>query len=375
MAASSSSIDLSAALVLEPVAALDWLVVLPVAWCIGIGAILMMVRHRGSVQPVIAIAALAVLVGLDWALLRHVAGQGPVTMVMGRWLPPFGIAFTVDLTGALFALFAAIVALAGAVAAITDINASGRRYGFYPCVMLLMAGVSGAFLTGDIFNLYVWFEVLLISSFGLLVLGGEREQIDGAVKYGFLNLVATTLFLIATGYLYGIFGTLNMADIARKAPELKETAPLVTLTALWGDGWQLAGAIVFAVALLLLYVASTLYHAITHAGAKARLKVFDHCAIFLLIAGTYTPFTLISLRGAMGWALFATIWALAFAGIVFKLFFTGRFKLMSTLMYVAMGWLSDPSVPPSFVWTLRGLAVAGIVARLIRQRKPEPPSA
>ena len=103
-------------------------------------------------------------------------------MVMGRWLPPFGIAFTVDLTGALFALTAGIVAFAGAVAALDDVNDSGRRYGFYPFLMLLMAGVNGAFLTGDVFNLYVWFEVLLISSFGLLVLGSERGQIDGAVE-------------------------------------------------------------------------------------------------------------------------------------------------------------------------------------------------
>lgn len=233
MAASSSPADLSAALVLQPVAALDWLVILPVAWCISIGAILMMIRHKGVAQPLVAIAGLAVLVLLDAALLWHVAQSGPVTMVMGRWLPPFGIAFTVDLTGALFALTSAVVALVGAAAAIDDVNASGRRYGFYPFLMLLMAGVSGAFLTGDVFNLYVWFEVLLISSFGLLVLGGEREQIDGAVKYGFLNLVATTLFLITTGYLYGIFGTLNMADIAAKAPGLQAQAPLVTLTALY----------------------------------------------------------------------------------------------------------------------------------------------
>ena len=94
-------------------------------------------------------------------------------------------------------------------------------------------------------------------------------------------------------------------------------AVLITLTALWGDGWQLASAIVFSIALVLLYVASTLYHAITHPGAKAKLKVFDHCAIYLLIAGTYTPFTLIGLRQTWGWALFITIWALAFAGIVF----------------------------------------------------------
>ena len=233
MAVSASSPILSDAFVVAPVPMLDWLVIAPVAWCIGIGAVLMMVRHRSFLQPLIAIAALAVLVGLDAALLWHVSAGGPVTMVMGRWLPPFGIAFTVDLTGALFALVAAVVALAGAVAAVADIGTSGRRYGFYPFLMLLMAGASGAFLTGDIFNLYVWFEVLLISSFGLLVLGSERAQIDGAVKYGFLNLVATTLFLVATGYLYAIFGTLNMADIARKAPALKDTAPLTTLTALY----------------------------------------------------------------------------------------------------------------------------------------------
>ena len=174
--------------------------------------------------------------------LWHVAGSGPVTMVMGRWLPPFGIAFTVDLAGALFALTAALVALAGAVASVTDINDSGRRYGFYPFLMLLMAGVSGAFLTGDIFNLYVWFEVLLISSFGMLVLGSERGQIDGAVKYGFLNLVATTLFLIAIGYLYGIFGTLNMADIAARAGALEGTAPLMTLVCLFAFAFAMKAA-------------------------------------------------------------------------------------------------------------------------------------
>ncbi|KRD64132.1 Na+/H+ antiporter subunit D [Ensifer sp. ENS10] len=234
MAASTSPhADLSAALVLEPAASADWLVILPVAWCLAIGALLVMLRRKIDWHPYIAVLGLAGLVLIDILLLRHVLASGPVTMVMGRWLPPFGIAFTVDLTGALFALTASVVALAGGIYSLADINDSGRRYGFYPFLMLLMAGVSGAFLTGDIFNLYVWFEVLLISSFGLIVLGSEREQIDGAVKYGFLNLVATTLFLITTGYLYASFGTLNMADIARKAEGLAGTAPLMTLTALF----------------------------------------------------------------------------------------------------------------------------------------------
>lgn len=141
-------------------------------------------------------------------------------------------------------------------------------------------------------------------------------------------------------------------------------AVLITLTALWGDGWRLAGAIVFCVALLLLYVASTLYHAISHPVAKARLKVFDHCAIYLLIAGTYTPFTLNGLRGPWGWSLFAAIWSLALAGVVFKLYYTGRFKLLSTAIYIAMGWLVLAAIGPFWraldAWTLTWLFSGGV---------------
>ncbi len=139
---------------------------------------------------------------------------------------------------------------------------------------------------------------------------------------------------------------------------------MITLAAIYGDGWQLAAAIVYGITLLLLYLASTLYHAIPHPVAKARLKVFDHCAIYLLIAGTYTPFTLIGLRGPWGWGLFAAIWSIALAGIVFKLFFTGRFKLLSTLMYIAMGWLVVVAIKPLMssvdAWTLGWLLAGGL---------------
>lgn len=145
-------------------------------------------------------------------------------------------------------------------------------------------------------------------------------------------------------------------------------AVLIVLAALHGDHWQLIAAIVFGVSLLLLYVASTLYHAIQHPVAKARLKVFDHCAIYLLIAGTYTPFTLIGLRGSLGWTLFATIWLLAVVGVVFKLFFTGRFKLVSTLIYVAMGWLVLVAIRPVFAaldaWTFGWLLAGGVAYTL-----------
>ncbi len=225
--------DLSAAVVTAPVPVGDWLAIAPVALCIALGAVLLMLRGSMRVQASVAIPGLALLALVDAALLVKVAVHGPLTMVMGRWLPPFGIAFTVDLFGALMALTAALAALAGGIYALADINDSARRYGFFPLLLMLMAGVTGAFLTGDVFNLYVWFEVLLISSFGLLILGSERGQIDGAMKYAVLNLIGTTLFLIAVGILYAVFGTLNMADIAMKAQDPRDGAPLMTLSALF----------------------------------------------------------------------------------------------------------------------------------------------
>lgn len=148
---------------------------------------------------------------------------------------------------------------------------------------------------------------------------------------------------------------------------------LVVLAARRGDGWQLGAAIVFGVCLLLLYVASTLYHTAADPVAKARLKIFDHCAIYLLIAGTYTPFTLIGLRGTLGWTLFIAIWALALAGVVFKLRLlikasTGRFKLLSTLIYVAMGWLVVLAIKPVMAaldsWTFGWLLAGGVAYTL-----------
>lgn len=227
------AVDISGAMVTEPVALADWLIVAPVAIPLIAGAFLLMFRKETSIHASVATIALALTFMAEVGLLFRVATEGPLVMTMGRWLPPFGISFSADVLGAAFAAVSGLVALVCSAYAARDINVIGRRYGFYPFLLLMMAGVAGAFLTGDIFNLYVWFEVLLISSFGLLILGSKKEQLDGATKYALLNLVATTLFLIATGYLYGVFGTLNMADIARKVDDMRATGPLLTLAALY----------------------------------------------------------------------------------------------------------------------------------------------
>ncbi len=232
-AETTEQIDLSAAMILAPATPADWLVVAPVAIPILTGAVLMMIRHQTRLHGALAVTGLTVTFICNVLLLMRVLGEGPQVMTMGRWLPPFGITFAADTLGASLALVASLAALIGALYATVDIGAVGRRYGFYPFMMLMMAGVGGSFLTGDIFNLYVWFEVFLISSFGLLVLGSEKRQLDGATKYAILNLIGTTLFLATVAMLYGAFGTLNMADIARKADGLRDAAPLTTLAVLF----------------------------------------------------------------------------------------------------------------------------------------------
>lgn len=139
---------------------------------------------------------------------------------------------------------------------------------------------------------------------------------------------------------------------------------LIVLAALQGDAWEIVGASVFGTTLVTLYAASTLYHAAAHAGrppaVRARLRVFDHAAIYLLIAGTYTPFLIDELRGGWGWSLFGVVWGLAVAGVGFKLVFAGRFRVVSTVVYVAMGWLALIAVGP-LVQVLSPVTLAWLV--------------
>lgn len=134
-------------------------------------------------------------------------------------------------------------------------------------------------------------------------------------------------------------------------------AVLVTLAGLHHSQRQIVCYSIYGVSLVLLYAASTAYHGVRLPRAKRLLRVVDHMAIYLLIAGTYTPFALISLRGVLGWSIFGLIWALAAIGMIFKLFFTGRFARTSTVLYVAMGWLALIVVRQLFAT----LPVAGLV--------------
>ena len=113
---------------------------------------------------------------------------------------------------------------------------------------------------------------------------------------------------------------------------------LVVLAALRGNVWHIVSCSIFGVSLILLYLASTLYHALPPGKAKQVFRILDHASIYLLIAGTYTPFTLVTLRGPWGWSIFAVVWTLAVAGVVFQSLLIGRLPVLSTSVYVLMGW-------------------------------------
>ena len=132
---------------------------------------------------------------------------------------------------------------------------------------------------------------------------------------------------------------------------------LVVFASLRGGAWEIVSCSVYGATLVVLYLASTLYHSIRTPRVRHLLHVIDHAAIYLLIAGTYTPYLLVPLRGPFGWSLFGVIWGLAAAGIVFQALFIGRFKSISTLSYVAMGWMVVATMAP----LLKVLPVMAIV--------------
>lgn len=113
-----------------------------------------------------------------------------------------------------------------------------------------------------------------------------------------------------------------------------------------GKAIYIVSYIIYGLSMILLYTASTLYHSAKDAEKRLHLKVFDHVAIYFLIAGTYTPFSLLVLKGAWGWSIFGVVWGIAFAGMILKFFFTGRFSVLSTIIYVIMGWVVVIAIKP-----------------------------
>jgi multicomponent Na+:H+ antiporter subunit D len=203
------------------------LALLPLLIPLATAVLALMVRKVRRAQHLVALlgsAGLSVGTGL---LFRAVWLEGPIRMEMGGWSAPFGIIVYADTLSASLAVATAIVHFAVTIYGLATADEDRRRSDFWPLANTLVMGVQGAFLTGDIFNLYVWFEVLLISSFVLVAMGNVRRQIEAAAKYVVLNLLSSTSFLTAIALLYGATGTLNLAELSVEVRD-PESIPLIS---------------------------------------------------------------------------------------------------------------------------------------------------
>jgi len=189
--------------------------------------------NRRYWQRLFSVAGTAGLAVAGSGLLMSVWSGGIQAAQIGNWPAPFGITLVADLFSAVLVFLAGWTGLAVVFYSLAGIDSDRESFGYHPLVQILLMGVCGAFLTGDIFNLYVWFEVLLIASFVLMELGGEKAQLEGAVKYVSLNLIASALFLTAVAILYGMVGSLNMADVAVQLRTVTRPGMLTTVAMLF----------------------------------------------------------------------------------------------------------------------------------------------
>lgn len=204
------------------------LLVLPVIIPLLFAAFSLIAWGKVEIQKGLALIGTGLLLLCSLLLLSEIRTLGVSAVQFGSWEAPFGITFVADLLSAIMVVLCGLTGFSVCLYSIFFLDEERPKYGFYPLFLILLMGVNGSFLTGDIFNLYVWFEVMLMSSFVLLSLGGERPQLEGAVKYLALNFLASALFLAAAGLLYGYIGSLNMADIATKL-NASEDLPMVTM--------------------------------------------------------------------------------------------------------------------------------------------------
>ncbi len=219
------------------------IIILPIINQLFIAVLLMFFYGRAKAQRFITVVGSALNLLIAATLMHRVASEGIISMQAGNWDAPFGITLIADHLAAVLVLLTSISGFAVSLFSVRTIHVKRVNFGFFPIFHFLLAGLNGAFLTGDLFNLYVWFEIMIISSFVMITLGGRKAQIEGAVKYFTLNILASVIFLTAIGVLYGITGTLNMADLALKVPVIENRGTVHVTAILFLIGFGIKSAV------------------------------------------------------------------------------------------------------------------------------------
>ena len=184
-------------------------------------------------QRITAITGLLLALVSAFILLVKVKTDGVQALTLGSWAPPFGITMVSDMLSVLLVTSSILISLFVVWYSFSSIGEEREKAFYYPAILFMLTGVNGAFTTGDIFNMFVFFEVLLMSSYVLIVLGGEKVQLRESIKYILVNVISSSLFVITVGYLYSVVGTLNMADISIKLADIGQTGIVTVIAVLF----------------------------------------------------------------------------------------------------------------------------------------------
>ncbi|KKO52377.1 Na+/H+ antiporter subunit D [Paenibacillus sp. DMB20] len=209
------------------------LIVLPLLIPLVTAVVLIFLQKKTKVQRWISLVSVSINIVSALLIIGQVKEKGIQTLYMGGWLPPYGIVFVADMFAALLVLTTLVAAAGCLLFAFRTVGDQREKYYFYPFFQFLLAGVLGSFLTGDLFNMFVCFEVMLISSYALIVLGGTKRQLRETLKYILINILSSTLFVAAMAYLYGTVGTLNMAHLSLRVAEAQQAGILNVIAILF----------------------------------------------------------------------------------------------------------------------------------------------
>ncbi|RLQ85162.1 Na+/H+ antiporter subunit D [Planomicrobium sp. Y74] len=209
------------------------LLLFPIIIPLIMATILMLFPNKIKMQRLVALISALVTLIASLFLLFKVYIDGIQVVTLGSWPAPFGISMVSDLFSALLVVTTSLIVLFVVLYSFPTIGIKREQSFYYPAVLFLLTGVNGAFTTGDIFNLFVFVEVLLMASYTLIVHGGERQQLRESIKYLLVNIISSALFVAAVALLYSVTGTLNMADLAVKIPQIENTGILTVIAVLF----------------------------------------------------------------------------------------------------------------------------------------------
>ncbi len=311
------------------------LLILPVLVPLLAAITSILLRRHIRAQRVLSVAANTSILALAATLFNHTYNHGVIVLQVGSWPAPFGITFVLDLFSAIMLVLSGLMGTAVSIYGLATLGEARERHGYHMLFHVLMMGVNGAFLTGDLFNLYVWFEVMLMASFVLLALGGEKPQLEGAIKYVALNFLSSALFLAAVGILYGMAGTLNMADLAVALDTSDQQGIITTIGMLFLVAFGIKAAI-----FPLFFWLPASYHtppfpvSAIFAGLLTKVGVYALIRVFTLIFNDDSTFTQPLILMLAGFTMVTGVLGAAAQGEMRRIL---SFHIVSQIGYMIMG--------------------------------------